>query len=79
MTQSVRASTEPTVWAIVTNPIIKYFKYDHLPESLQGVSKPFGDLANLLENTLPDGPEKSVALRKLLEAKDAGVRSALDD
>ena len=27
------------------NPIMKYFEYAHLPEHLQAVSKPFGDMA----------------------------------
>lgn len=55
--------------------IIKYFKYEHLPVHLQAVSKPFCDLANFIVNTLPDGPERTVALRKLLEAKDCAVRT----
>lgn len=59
-----------------TSPILRYFAWAHLPEKLQAVSKPFGDLAQFVE-TLPNGPEKSVALRKLLEAKDAAVRAAL--
>ena len=57
---------------------IKYFEYAHLPESLQLVSKPIGDLAKKMEEDLPDGPEKSAGMRKLLEAKDCFVRSALD-
>jgi hypothetical protein len=59
------------------NPILKYFKYEHLPEHLQAISKPFGDLARHIHDSLEDGPEKSVALRKLLEAKDAAVRTAV--
>ena len=59
------------------NPIMKYFEYAHLPERLQVVSKPFGDLATQLNEALPDGPEKSAGLRKLLEAKDCMVRAAL--
>lgn len=58
-------------------PILKFFKYDHLPEHLQGVSKPFGELAAALMATLPQNAERSVALRKLLEAKDAAVRATL--
>ena len=57
---------------------IKYFAYAHLPPKLQTVSKPIGDLAQTLEALLPDGPEKSAAMRKLLEAKDCFVRAALD-
>ena len=56
---------------------IKYFGYSHLPEKLQIVSKPISELANLMEEILPDGPEKSAGLRKLLEAKDCFVRSTL--
>lgn len=59
------------------SPILRYFNYLHLPEHLQDVSKMFCVLAEDLENLLPAGPEKSVALRKLLEAKDAAVRSRL--
>ena len=57
---------------------IKYFAYAHLPEKLQIVSKPIGDLAGQMELDLPDGPEKSAGMRKLLEAKDCFVRAALD-
>ena len=58
---------------------IKWFKYDHLPEPLRGVSKRYADLAEWVEANLPDGAEKSVAQRKLLEAKDAGVRAKLEE
>jgi len=61
----------------MSNPIIKYFDYDHLPEPLQAVSKSFGELATQMNEALPDGPEKSAGLRKLLEAKDCMVRAAL--
>ena len=60
------------------SPIIRYFEYKHLPEHLQLVSSGFAALAADLDDRLPDGPEKSVALRKLLESKDAAVRAALD-
>jgi hypothetical protein len=57
---------------------IKYFAFAHLPAQLQAVSKPIGELANLFEKQMPDGPEKSAGMRKLLEAKDCFVRAALD-
>lgn len=60
------------------NPIMRYFSYDHLPAKLQDVSIRFCTLALYIDNDLPNGPEKSTALRKLLEAKDAAVRAALD-
>lgn len=59
------------------SPILKYFGYQHLPPHLQGVSAPIGNLAATMEGLLPDGPEKSAGLRKLLEAKDCFVRAAL--
>ncbi len=55
----------------------KYFAYEHLPPHLQEVSKPIGELAELMNKTLPDGAEKSAGMRKLLEAKDCFVRSKL--
>lgn len=58
--------------------IAKYFSYDHLPEHLQGVSKSCYILAENMINDLPDSPELTVGLRKLLEAKDCFVRAALD-
>lgn len=57
---------------------IKYFSYAHLPADLQEISKPLGELAQLLEESLPDSAEKSAGMRKLLEAKDCFVRAKLD-
>lgn len=62
----------------MSSPIMKYFAYSHLPEKLQSVSKPIGELAEKMDNELPDCAEKSVGLRKLLEAKDALVRAQLE-
>ena len=56
---------------------MKNFDYEHLPEKLQAVSKPIGDVARKMNEELPDGAEKSAGLRKLLEAKDCLVRAAL--
>lgn len=56
---------------------MKFFDYEHLPEKLQKVSKPVGDLAREMQASLPDGAEKLAGLRKLLEAKDCLVRAAL--
>ena len=58
--------------------ILQYFNFDHLPPHLAMVAEPFQTLAFDVVVGLPDGPEKSVALRKLLESKDAAVRAALD-
>lgn len=62
----------------MSSTTIKYFKYEHLPPELQEVSKPIAELAQTLEETLPDGQEKSAGMRKLLEAKDCFVRAKLD-
>ena len=61
----------------MNNPIMKYFSYSHLPPNLQQVSKSICEVANELNELLPDGPEKSAGLRKLLEAKDCFVRAKL--
>lgn len=61
----------------MSHPIMQFFTYQHLPPFLQQVSKPFADMADLINETLPNNPEKTVALRKLLESKDCAVRAIL--
>jgi hypothetical protein len=61
------------------DPIRQFFAYSHLPSGLQEISKPFGDMADWIVGKLPRNPERTVALRKLLEAKDAAVRARLFD
>src|SRR3990167_8317129 len=60
-----------------TEPTAQFFTWAHLPPHLQEVSAPFGKLAAELIEKLPRNPERSVALRKLLEAKDAAVRAMI--
>lgn len=55
----------------------QFFVFEHLPENLQQVSKPFADLQQMLEDLVPDSAEKSAGMRKLLEAKDCMVRAYL--
>lgn len=57
--------------------ILQFFAYDHLPEKLQAISRPFGELANQIVGSAPRNPERTVALRKLLESKDAAVRAVV--
>lgn len=57
--------------------LLQFFKWEHLSESLQGVSKPFGVLAEKIVADLPLNPERTAALRKLLEAKDCAVRALI--
>lgn len=56
--------------------IMKHFTYAHLRKDLQDISSRFFHLAHELDALLPAGAEKSTALRKLLEGKDAAVRAA---
>lgn len=58
-------------------PILQFFAYDHLPPHLRLVSKMFSDLAFHVNDVIPRNAERTVALRKLLEAKDAAVRAVL--
>jgi len=60
---------------LAADPILRFFHYSHLPPHLQVHSKPFCDLAKHVVETLPRNAERSVALRKLLEGKDAAVRA----
>ena len=57
--------------------IEQFFAYEHLPQLLQEVSVPFAVLVQSIIDTIPRNPERTVALRKLLEAKDAAVRAKL--
>lgn len=57
--------------------VLKFFQFSHLPEKLQTISRPFSTLAHEVAERAPDNQETTVALRKLLEAKDAAVRAAL--
>ena len=61
---------------IAPEPMMKFFGFEHLPPHLQEVSRRFYLLAEFI-CTLPRSAERTVALRKLLESKDAAVRAAL--
>lgn len=54
------------------------FAFEHLPVGvLRDTSRECGLLVDRMVRALPDGPELSAGLRKLLEAKDCFVRAAL--
>lgn len=61
----------------IPHQLMQFFAYAHLPPHLQAVSKPYGELAEQMDKTLPLNPEKTTALRKLLESKDSAVRSTI--
>lgn len=57
--------------------LLQFFEYGHLPPTLQAISARFHDLAHWITDNLPNNPERTVALRKILEAKDAAVRAGI--
>lgn len=61
-----------------TTGIARYFAYEHLKTPLREVSRQCHKLAEEMIGALPDGPELTAGLRKLLEAKDCFVRASLD-
>ncbi len=61
----------------LVEPLMQWFRYKHLPPHLQPASKMFADLASDIMETLPANSERTEALRKLVEAKDCGVRAVL--
>lgn len=63
--------------SIETEYLMQFFNYSHLPEHLKEVSREFYELALKITDTLPRNPERTTALRKLLEAKDCAVRARL--
>lgn len=84
--------TSPTPPVQTTTPaehVMQFFAYEHLPPHLAAVSKPFCDLARILvaegempagtavQFPLPRNPQRTMALNKLLEAKDHAVRALL--
>jgi hypothetical protein len=57
--------------------LIQFFKAGHLRSDLQVAAAPFIALAEWIDTHLPANPERTVALRKLLESKDNAVRAIL--
>lgn len=55
----------------------QFFSSAHLPPHLREISEPFGLLARQVVATLQPSRERDKALDRLLEAKDAAVRSRL--
>lgn len=58
-----------------SDPLLRWFAWAHLPPHLQAASRPFGALAEQIVEACIPSSERTVALRKLLEAKDAAVRA----
>ncbi len=60
-----------------TEKLLKFFTFSHLPEDLKMPSVNCANLAKFIEDMIPDGPEKTAGMRKLLEAKDCFVRAVI--
>lgn len=74
ITPKIRSEVHPSVWQV-----LRFFSYSHLDPEKQEISKKFHDFAHTLVDQCPEGPEVTVGLRKLLEAKDCFVRSSIPD
>ena len=62
-----------------TTALLRWFDFDHLPAGpVREASALVHFVAHAQADTLPDGPELSTGLRKLLESKDCFVRAAID-
>jgi hypothetical protein len=64
---------------VPTPDILQFFTYKHLETPAQRISAQFCDVAHWVVANVPDCAERSVALRKLLEGKDAAVRAHFCD
>ena len=62
---------------LATDPVLKFFAFEHVPHKLQKTSALFAATAKEVIDFVPRNAERTVALRKLLEAKDAAVRASL--
>jgi hypothetical protein len=62
-----------------TRAILRWFDPDDLPDDLQWVAAPIQALACRYAHELPQDPEVTVGLRKLLEAREAFLRAAVSD
>lgn len=60
-----------------TQQVARFFDYTSGDKHLDPVREKSAALAGQMIRTLPDGPELTAGLRKLLEAKDCFVRAAL--
>ena len=62
-----------------TQAIMRWFDYDHLPAGLpRDISRLHALHAEEMLAQLPDGPELTTGLRKILEGKDCLVRAAIE-
>jgi hypothetical protein len=61
----------------VSEHILQFFEGEHLTHWKQEISNPFNELAYKIVANIPHNPERTVALRKLLESRDAALRACM--
>jgi len=59
-------------------PLMKHFEYDSLDKELADVAIVFLVAARSVCSNLRPGPERTVSLRKLIEARDAALRAKVN-
>jgi hypothetical protein len=57
--------------------LLQFFRFSHLRDELKPISRDFALAAFGVVERLPRNPERTTALRKLLEAKDCAVRAKI--
>lgn len=77
MTKEDKSIEEILTMVSEPSPILRFFEYRKLPSRMVHIGESFSVLAWEMETTLPNGVEKNVTLRKLLESRDAAIRAAL--
>jgi hypothetical protein len=75
--ESVQETLDRLILENMNDRILPFFRFAHLPSHLAMVSEQYAALACGIIGNLPRNAERTVALRKLLESKDAGVRAKL--
>ena len=62
----------------VEEPLIQFFDYDDAPWAIKGLlGEAFLSMATTIIRQCPRNPERTVALRKLLEARECAMRAAV--
>ena len=59
------------------NDRMKKFFEAETPQGTEDIKDGYLTLCNLVIGNIPEGPERTVALRKLLESRDSAIRSCL--
>lgn len=58
--------------------MMKWLSYEHLPPEVQEIVQTYHNVGMFICHTIPAGPERTVALRKLVESKDCAVRASIE-